>query len=99
MSLEFASGVVLGEGPVDRFAVAIAPVRLPLPRQRSLSPGGMPPGREGAQGVRGWHHLDGDASRGELLCDGGIAEALDRVTRLMQAHGDRSERRPITATY
>jgi len=30
--------------------------------------------------------------------DGGIAEALDRVTSLMQAHGDRSERRPITAT-
>jgi len=31
--------------------------------------------------------------------DGGIAEALDGVTSLMQAHGDRSERRPITATY
>jgi hypothetical protein len=31
-----------------------------------------------------------------MLCDGGIAKALDRVTGLMQAHGDRSERRPIT---
>jgi hypothetical protein len=58
----------------------------------------MPPGREGAQGVRGWHHLDGDASRGEILRDGGITEALDRITSLMQAHGDRSERWPITVT-
>jgi hypothetical protein len=32
------------------------------------------------------------------LRDGGITEALDGVTRLMQAHGDRSERRPVTAT-
>jgi hypothetical protein len=38
------------------------------------------------------------AGRGELLRDGGIAEALHGVTRLMQAHGDRRERRPITAT-
>jgi len=30
--------------------------------------------------------------------DGGITEALDRVTGLMQAHGDRRERWPITAT-
>jgi hypothetical protein len=44
------------------------------------------------------HNLDGYTSRGELLRDGGVAEALDRVTSLMQAHGDRSEWRPITAT-
>jgi hypothetical protein len=44
------------------------------------------------------HNLDGYTSRGELLRNGGVAEALDRVTSLMQAHGDRSEWRPITAT-
>jgi len=32
------------------------------------------------------------------LRDGGVAETLDGVTGLMQAHGDRSERWPITAT-
>jgi hypothetical protein len=32
------------------------------------------------------------------LRDGGIAEAQDGVTSLMQAYSDRCERRPITAT-
>jgi hypothetical protein len=44
------------------------------------------------------HHLYGDARRGKVLREGGIAEASHHVTSPMQADGDGRERRPVAAT-
>lgn len=64
---------------------------------KALHPSRAPLGYERAEGGLRWHNVYRNGRRGQILRDGGIAEAPHGVTGLMQVHCDRGERWPIPA--